>query len=284
MSQAAFYSWAVPAFVSGAPVDHTWVTTYDNRINPYPDDQTVANANQSYWYCWGSFHPQGETPSLPDGFLGAQTGNLAHAQCLVLTNANSQQETAACGTIFTYGIDGICHQLANQVLYATGRGGTLPLTVSNARGYPASSFVYGTYGLQHAAWANKQNICAVSQSGFIAPMGGDFTVLTQNEEFEQHVRAVLGPDKEELVTKLLALRTEAQTQQRADAFLLQNATPVTAQALNERNQQILDKAAKLLGDELFTKVFGFAPSEKINLVDPEIFAKNRYTKDKKNGS
>jgi len=27
----------------------------------------------------------------------------------------------------------------------------------------------------------------------------------------------------------------------------------------------------LLGDELFIRVFGFSPSDKINLVDPEIF-------------
>src|SRR5262245_20385767 len=29
------------------------------------------------------------------------------------------------------------------------------MTVSNARGYAASVFIYGTYGLLHAAWVNK---------------------------------------------------------------------------------------------------------------------------------
>ena len=63
------------------------------------------------------------------------------AKCLVAPNANSQTVAAARGTIFTYGIDGVCHQLANQVLYATGIGAVAPLTVRNARGYIASTFL-----------------------------------------------------------------------------------------------------------------------------------------------
>lgn len=43
------YAWTVPAFTSGSPVDHTWVTTYDNRVTPYPNDAAVAAAHQSYW-------------------------------------------------------------------------------------------------------------------------------------------------------------------------------------------------------------------------------------------
>jgi hypothetical protein len=85
-----FYAWTVPAFVSGSPVDHTWVTTYDNRVNAYQNDAAVIAAHQFYWYCWGSFHPKGGTPSIPDGFIGSQTGNLALAQCLVQVNADSR--------------------------------------------------------------------------------------------------------------------------------------------------------------------------------------------------
>ena len=57
------YAWAVPAFSQGAPVDHTWVTTYDNRQTVYATIQQVSAGNQNYWYCWGSFHPQGGTLS-----------------------------------------------------------------------------------------------------------------------------------------------------------------------------------------------------------------------------
>jgi hypothetical protein len=112
------YAWAVPAFVPESPVDHTWVTTYDNRVNVYPNVQQVAAAGEFYWYCWGSFHPSGGTPGNPKGFLGQQSGDLALARCLVQPNADSQVVPAARGTIFTYGIDGVCHQLANQYCIA----------------------------------------------------------------------------------------------------------------------------------------------------------------------
>jgi hypothetical protein len=48
---ATLYAWATPAFSSGSPVDHTWVTTYDNRVNAYPAIADVIAANQLYWYC-----------------------------------------------------------------------------------------------------------------------------------------------------------------------------------------------------------------------------------------
>lgn len=144
------FAWVVPAFTSGSPVDHTWVTSYDNRATAYSNDQQVAAAGECYWYCWGSFHATGGTPGNPTGFLGTQVGDLAMAQCLVQPNADSRNVPAARGTIFIYGVDGVCHQLANQVLYSTGIGAQ-PMTVHGARGYAASTFLYGTYGLQHVA-------------------------------------------------------------------------------------------------------------------------------------
>ena len=60
------YAWAVP--VPALPfLDHTWVTSYDNRLTPYPDDQQVAAAGALYWYCWGDFHRWGGTPNHPTG-------------------------------------------------------------------------------------------------------------------------------------------------------------------------------------------------------------------------
>jgi hypothetical protein len=260
------WAWAVPGFASGSPVDHTWVTTYDNRKNAYPNVTAVIGANESYWYCWGSFHPKGGTPNNQTGYLGSQLGDLGVAQCLVKPNANSTVDTAARGTIFTYGEDGVCHQLANQVLYATSLGGVAPLTVNNARGYRASTFIYGTYGLQHAAWANKINVC--TPKPFAAPIAGQAMIKPQ-DDFEAHARSVLGPEREHLLTKLLALRDELHAQ-RADVLALRTGQPLTAEAINARNQQIFAKAAALLGPENFTKVFGFSPDQKIDLVDQTI--------------
>lgn len=269
-----FYAWAVPAFFNGAPVDHTWVTTFDNRVTPYPNDTAVAAAHQNYWYCWGSFHPTGGTPAIPDGFLGSQNGSLALAQCLVQVNADSRTVSAARGTIFTYGVDGVCHQLANQVLYATGSGGSAQLTVQRARGYGVSTFIYGTYGLQHAAWAAKIAACGnVALTGAGGPAG--VTTMAGDaggagpagpDEFEVRAREVLGADNPRL-HDLLRLRTDVHR------FVAQGwpgSGQPSAEALNSRNQHMIDEAARLLTPDQFQSLFGIAPGEKINLVDETI--------------
>src|ERR1700733_2279711 len=134
-ANGTMWAWSTPAFFSGSPVDHTWVTTYDNGVTVYANDTQVAAAGEDYWYCWGSFHPTG-TP------LGSQQGDYIIARCLVKSNADSTTDKAARGTIFVYGIDGVCHQLANQVLFASGGPGVSPLTVSAARGYHVSLFLF----------------------------------------------------------------------------------------------------------------------------------------------
>ena len=87
-AKSDLYAWAVPAFSTGPPVDHTWVTTYDNRVKVYSSDQQVAAAGECYWYCRGSFHSTGGTPNNSAGFLGQQNGDLTLAKCLVAPNAN----------------------------------------------------------------------------------------------------------------------------------------------------------------------------------------------------
>jgi hypothetical protein len=272
------YAWAVPAFFSGAPVDHTWVTTYDNRLLPgYPDIQSVTNANQSYWYCWGDFHAKGGTPSNPTGALGQQQGALNLSTCLVTPNLDSRQVYSARGTIFTYGVDGVCHQLANQVLYSTGTGVTpvAPLTVKNARGYHVSTFLYGTYGTTHLAWQQKIATCggpqlaAAPAPGAPSPGGaapGGPAVNLPPDDFEERARAVLGHESP-LLGPLLSLRTQAVSQK----HLMAGAAVVpSADTLNAHNQQMLDQAAALLGRDKFIELFGFPPEQKITLVDPTI--------------
>ncbi len=266
---ATFYSWVVPAYETGSPVDHTWVTTYDNRLTPYPDDAAVIAAKRDYWFCWGSFHPSGGIPGNPTGFLDSQAGQLALARCLVTPNADSAKVAGARGTIFTYGIDGVCHQLANQVLYATGGGGQPPLTVKKARGYAVSSFLYGVYGLQHAAWKSKLHGCAgISPLAVIQRQGGNVAMTEPVDDFEAHARGVLAGEPE-LLGRLLALRSEVQS---FAAQTLPGFAPPDADTLNARNQHLLDQAAILLGPDRFTQIFGMAPGDKINLVDPAIAA------------
>jgi hypothetical protein len=168
--------------------------------------------------------------------------------------------------VFAYGFDGVCHQLANQVLYASGIGGLRPLTVAPARGYMASTFFYGTYGLRQTEWVDRIRSCSGGLPGPTAQTGGS-PVPNLPDDFETHARKVLEPYDPKLLYELLALRIEAQK------FAEKRWTgiaPPGADALNARNQKFLDQAAKLLGPEKFTMIFGFPPYEKLNLVDPKI--------------
>jgi len=257
------FAWAVPAW-DDAPVDHTWVTTYDNRKTVYRDDAAVVKAGQFYWYCWGDFYKHGGSPGLPKGFLGKQSGDLGLAKCLVQPNADSLKSVAARGTILIYGVYGVCHQLANQALYATRTGRKKALTVSKSRGYWLSSLIYGTYGSDSAAWAYKLGSCGAIPT--TVADAGVTTVPNLPDEFEERAHHILGDDPK-LLGRFLALRAEI------SHFVAQKwpgSTPPSAVALNARNQALLEQAAILLGPRRFTEFFGFEPGQKIDLVDPRM--------------
>lgn len=268
------YAWVTPAFWSHAPVDHTWVTTYDSRVTAYQDIGDVKNAQQTNWYCWGDFHPEGD----PVDPIVDRPGNGPLAQCLVLGNAESKPFPAARGTIFTYGVDGVCHQLANQVLYATGSPGQPPATVNGARGYEISSFLYGTYGLQHAAWLAKLQGClaqAVPVSGLPMKLGetilGEPPMPELRDDFADRASDVLKDDPDRL-SALLSLRGSAQTYL---AARIPGFTAPTAELLNARNQHLLDQAALLLEPAQFRELFGVEPGERVDLIDPTMAGEPR---------
>jgi nucleoid DNA-binding protein len=170
------------------------------------------------------------------------------------------------GTIFTYGRHGVCHQLANQVLYATGIGRASPLTVTKCRGYLASVYWYGTYGVPDGVWRQKRDSCRARQSR--APrFSGGIEMAHVPDEFESRAREVLGPRDPQLLSALLALRAETQrmvVQQWPGSGIPDAAT------LNARNQRLLDRAARLLGSKYFEEIFGFPSSQRVNLIDPRV--------------
>jgi len=266
------YAWATPAFSSDSPVDHTWVTDYDNRVDPYSKIAAVEKAQANYWYCWGKFHIQGSSSEQPNGYLGSASGDFALAQCLCLPNKESDSipphtRPNACGTIYYYGLDGVCHQLANQVLWATGGTGTTPLTVALARGYRASSFIYGAYGILHHDWSANISRCAAPPSSPSA-----VNTMGANDDFAIHAERVLASlNASEKLAPLLALRDSVRKEQLAqrEAAVKGEVMP-SAEALNARNQAYFQRAAALLTSAEFEAVFGFAPNRTIDLVDPTI--------------
>ncbi len=256
------YAWVVPAYYSDSPVDHTFVTDYDNRVNDYATIAAVVAAGSNYWFCWGDFHSRGISTHLPGGSLGSAAGNLAQASCLCMPNVPSNTNPLACGTIYTYGVDGVCHQLANQVLWATASPGVAPLTVAKARGYFVSTFIYGTYGLQHAAWAARKTQCVVPGSKAVPNVSDDVS----DDEFTAHAKAALASvNAEHKLAPLVALRQQVHTDQLAKKAAFAQAS---AEELNARNNAYLESAKTLLTPTEFEAVFGFPPNQTITLVDP----------------
>ena len=238
------YAWARPLDIDPR-LDHTWVTDYQ-PASSYADIGAVVKAFKNYWYCWGDFHTNDFRAIGHDG------ADETIAKCLVWPNdANSH------GTIFRYAIDGVCHQLANQVLYSTGS----QMVVSKANGYGISSFLYGPYGLTHSAWAHKIHVCTIAEA---IPMDELETMLTK--ALDAHAT----PDAVEALKKLRA-EFQASLQTKRPQTFVATAEDEAAD-LNDKITQFMHQAHELLGDEAFQAVFGIEMADTFKLVDPDMFA------------
>lgn len=169
-------AWANP--LSFAPFfDHTWVTDYPFTNNQYPSIGDIPEG-ANYWYCWGIYHPSGEggVDHHPNGAIGEAAGNKDIATSLVTSNTPPPEQPGVPdqpqdGSITFYAVDGVCHNVANQVLFATGGEGVEPVRVREARGYDVSSFLYTNYGLNTSGWEELKSSYAPN----IPEPGDDFS-------------------------------------------------------------------------------------------------------------
>ena len=154
------YAWANPVSPTSIVgfVDHTWVTSYAFKNGQYPTINDIPSDGK-YWYCWGKYHNAGNggIHHYPNGAIGSKEGDLKIASKLVTPNLAppdfpGDDHDPQGGSIFYYAVDGVCHTVANQVLYITGVNGNEPLRVLEADGYHISSFFYTDYGLNSTVW------------------------------------------------------------------------------------------------------------------------------------
>lgn len=257
------YAWVNPLQITDK-LDHTWVTSYDTRTQTYEELQDVIDAGVNCWLCWGSFHPTGSTDKHPDGNLFETDGDIDLSSCLVTPNAYSEDNDGAKGTIFEYGIDGVCHQLANQVLYGANKDGIAPI-VSDAKGYWLSSLMYGDYGRTEDAWHDKINGCTVSSmtKGVSEDDG-------MPDHLRKHVEEVLGDDSE-AIEMILGHRDE----QRSVVLNEMAQDDLTIDEINKRNRERLIEMQNKIGRERFVAVFEYAAEDAPDLVDPVIFEASR---------
>lgn len=267
---STLYAWVAPAFIDESWVDHTWVTDYDNRTILHQNIQTVAAHGGHYWTCWGKFRAVGRSTALVDGFIGSASGSLPLAECLCRANAYSKRDVHARGTIFDYGIDGVCHQLANQVLWAAQAPNGTPLMVQQARGYSLSTGLYGDYGIDKQAWWQQMQRCTIRQRNPDPQRGGVMMLANAPDTFEQHAASVLDDER---LTALLQLRQLHQAKlAELKASVHRGGKMPSASTLNSLNNEFLRRAAVLLGPRDFKTIFGIPAGEVVNLVDPELMA------------
>jgi ferritin-like metal-binding protein YciE len=254
-TKVPLFLWRAPWPRRRSPVDHTWVSTYGEDAAPHNSIQQVIDAAEYFWYCWGLFYAFDVKTS--SRVLASQVGELAIATCIARPNVSCEADITACGTIFEYGDDGLCYQLTNQVLYSTRIGATLPLRTVGARGYQPSTYLYGTYGLNEEAW-EKRHIDCGNRTAEIGTR-----VMTEIDDFKDRAREVLGKSEPGLLKDLLTLRESIQND------LKKERGTRTPSEQNQRNQKMLDQAAKLLGPSHFEMIFGYDPAIRMDLVyDP----------------
>lgn len=256
------YAWVTPAFISkGSPVDHTWVTSYDSQSVIYSDIASIVNANHSFWYCWGSFHTKGK-PTLP-----ISTVVTAHSAALCLVDPNNPNSH---GTIQWYGIDGVCHQVANQVLYATSDSKTgKPKTVSGARGYKLSSAIFGTYGRREQLWRQARIRCRIAPSS-VWEGKASVSILCQRLTWNLKCRV----NDEPVKTLEIERRNLLMEIDRIGFSSKASANDVNSivDQLNKRINRYLGFAREHLNNEdVFRRVFGLNSKEWIDLIDPQLF-------------
>lgn len=249
------FVWVKPAGVKGSPVDHTWVTTYDSRQVMYNTVADVLNAKEHYWYCKGFFHLLGVSTSYSDGCI-LEVPIHAASFCLVGPNIRAEA-----GTIHVYGLDGVCHQVSNQILYPTGRN------VRAARGYKLSTAIFGTFGRQWDEWQAQIVNCQAN------------AIQTQRRV----------PDKSLLLRRAqYAFGTDSPIPMQLDVLrnIMLDDIDTIGYAVRGQNETIEERVTKLnyristflnevanivQNDAFYYSAFGLHKNEEVNIIDPELF-------------
>lgn len=123
--------------------DHTWVYTADGFCCACPDNDARG--------CSDDDRRNGHIICQGDG-------NVGNGRCMAGSEDKFLLLPIQCGVV--YAINGVCHQMANRILLATGNR---DVNVKNAAGAVLSYFNYGTWGtsVPLAAWEVSAIVAAI---------------------------------------------------------------------------------------------------------------------------
>ena len=233
------YAWVRP-LESDPKADHTWITSYPaEKAKTYPDVDAVRKAGESYWYCAGGYCATGASNTYADGMISVAPRNDEAARAVMPPNDPQAQ-------VLQYGIQGICHQIANRVLASAGRAAA---TVELARRYWISNFAWGTYG------RGLPEVKLVPE-GFQPPV----------DDFERHFYDMLG--RYAALAPLRELRTSLGEAITAAGQEARSGAGEVAKRVNALINDHLRQAGRVLDPEEYERIFGERPGVDVQLVDP----------------
>jgi hypothetical protein len=248
------YAWRRPAvFQNDVLIDHTYVTDY-SPFNKYLTIDDVIKAGAHFWYCWGDFNMKTKDQSLvPECPASGLSADLKVVCCICEANDKN-----AHGTIFEYGVDGVCQQLANQVLYPTNPR----ITVEGVKGWQLTYLFYTAYGRNVNDWIELVNKC----------MPG-VRKMSKGKKYIDKVGSLiekLPKKKRDFVNKVIE-ETDKERRKFYDEMEKGKITPVEfAERVNKLHDSQLLRIADEIGRDDYIRLFGAPPEKPVHLVDPEV--------------
>jgi hypothetical protein len=253
--------------VPGHPNADLTAWTVPVTLLPVWDHTYVTSSCGFRWGCYGrdyGGHPLAMAP-----------GNSIAANCLSQPNSWAG---------IRYGFTGVCHQMANRILYPAG------LTVIGARGYGLTLGRYTAHG--RGPWPEKaaclppplvisSSAGATIQTGDDPPIKGPATMTPASpesppvDEFVAFAKATLGGDLDDKTAVALAI-IQARLRIEADEMVARyDNGELSPEAYLEEHTVALRKAMKaseaLLGRRRFLIVFGDAGDHPEGLIDRDKF-------------
>jgi len=272
MQEQSLFIWSRRAFtsVNPFPLNHTWVTSYPN---PGPPDGFAKPfpADAHYWFCWGSLHSGGDGFQQPAPYKvwrGPAPANLRLALCICQANTPTNPTNKAwpkAGIEGKYGHNGVCHQVANRVLWSAGlQPNGDALTVEGVNGWKLSWDIYGAYGYRDdfSNWEEVLRRCD--------GLGGDGVDLIQRMNARRPRLQSL--KAQETISKIRnrMLDGKEKLDGRHDLGLM--TARQHADAVNELMRHYLLEASTLLARSDFMEYFqvDFEAGVTPTLIDPDI--------------
>ncbi len=164
---------------------------------------------------------------------------------------------------------GVCHQVANRILFSTATEDKPPLLVEGAHGFWLSHLLYGNYGGKEGNWEEVQAQCGVvriiSNPMDLSPLDG-------------MLRETLGDDYSDDMLEALRVIQQQMLKQKAEMEASVEAGRMSVEefaiAINQMLTDYVPRLAEIIGVDYSRMVFGVKPGEEVYLVDVSIAAQS----------